>query len=164
MGGKLPFAVLASTAMSDLYVAVPRYPVWRNLLAPVFVADQLIIIGLVGGLCALVAAVARDPTMFLFLLIVAYGAYTFSMQRFIPYGVQIGPPDLAYVVGLLDETPVIARNGEGWSWNRKSGLPSWLTSRLDQISIHETVGHYLVLGRKDDMRTLAVALNNRTAG
>jgi hypothetical protein len=149
--------------MSESYVADARYPLWRNVLAPVFVADQLIIIGLLAGFCALIAGAARDPVILLFLLILVYVVYAFSMQRFVPYQLQIAPADLAHVVGLLDKTPVIVRNGESWSWKRKSTLPNWLTSQLDRISINETNGDYRVFGRKDDMRTLASALNGRIA-
>jgi len=149
--------------MSGLYVADARYPLWRNLVAPVFVADQLIVIGILAGLCSFLAAVANDPTMFLFLVVLAYGAYVLSMQRFVPYEVRIAAVDLAHVVDLLDKTRVIARDGDRWLWSRKSPLPKWFTSHLDQISIAETNDGYRVFGRKDDMRTLASALNKRTA-
>jgi hypothetical protein len=150
--------------VSRSYVARARYPLWRNVFAPVFVADQLIVMGVLAGLSAIIAGLSRDPVMFLFLAVLAYAAYIFSMQSFLPYSLRIGADDVRRVVDLLDGTRVLARNDERWRWKRKSTLPRWLRSRLDQISIDESGDGYCVCGRKDDMRTLARALNDKIAG
>ena len=149
--------------VSGSYVARAQYPGWRNVLAPVFVADQLIDIGILVGLCAVLAGLARDPVMFLFLVILAYAAYVFSMQSFLPYSVRIGSDDLTRVIGLLDKTRVLVRDEEQWRWQRKSSLPLSLRSRLDQISVDGIGDDYYVRGRRDDMRTLARTLNGVAA-
>jgi hypothetical protein len=149
--------------MSELYVARAQHPIWRNVFAPIFVPDQLPILGVLAAVCAVVAGLSRDAMLFAFLVVIAYAAYAFTMQRFLPYAVRIGSDDLITVARLLDETPVLLRTDRELRWARKSALPRWLRSRLDQISIHEVNGGHDVRGRKDDMRTLARALNERRA-
>jgi hypothetical protein len=84
--------------VSRSFVARARYPLWRNVFASVFVADQLIVMGVLAGLCAVIAGLSRDPVMFLFLAVLAYAAYIFSMQSFLPYSLRIGADDVRRVV------------------------------------------------------------------
>lgn len=147
--------------MSEWLLAEARYPLWRNLLVPVFVRDQLTVLVLLGGLCAGAALLAHDLVLFLFLVAFAYAAYVASMQKFLPYELRLPARDLGGAVDLLDKTPVLARAGDEWIWKRRSASPGWLRSELDTISILDANGGYAVHGRKDDLRTLARVLNAR---
>jgi hypothetical protein len=147
--------------MLNGYEAKPVYPIWRNILLPIFFLDQLIVLGILLAVASVISIAAWDSSMLIFLCLLGYLAYVLSIQNFLPYEVEVQGAKLPQLVQLLDRTPILVRMDDELRWTRKSAMPRFLRSRLDEISICCDDDLCLVRGRNVDMKVLTRALNSR---
>lgn len=112
----------------------------------------------IGGLSAILM---RDSGVFLLSIALGYICVIWIGRMFVQYKLSLKDEDeFQYVVGLLEKTDILERQGDKLLWIRRD-WPKLLNSKSDEIKISAKNAHWVIQGRKYDILSVAAALNDR---
>lgn len=133
----------------------PLYGTLRRTLMPIYGVDQLIFVMVVA--VPFIWLATQNPNLALYTGFGAYIGFVSTMQRSTPSRLVLPASEEPRVAAMLDESPFLARNGDG-EWNSTKGrLRRWETDNIRAKRDGEMVR---VTGRQIDLQMIACQLKS----